>query len=616
MKVFPVALEEKKSIPLPVKPVIVVQAQNGRDGMGDVSHALNAGLAIAKNNPDYQIVFRIQWQWRMYNDDADKQRLKILAGKLAYFNLISTIPEIFNEKNSDKEEMRQAINQATKNRFYLFIQDNHRDFTQHRIDLFKDAKLYVDVSIPIHSHYDIHPGIEQSPAEIKEILTYLGSPRLFFSEHNDIGEAENLKTLSIPFENMYATGFGTVPHEYCHENKAKQRNFIALGLFLEDRLQKTPASKAKLLSSINHSKFHRALHGKNSIDEKMALAIIEKTVFVPCYFLHSKDLALPSLIASCASAFGKDAKVEQVFIKGNIKSQELFTKANQRSLKENGFSELKLYDYSNENSGKGLRKTFNKKNPPKVLKVFSGAPFSEPDYDCFVQLSTEINGCSGDNTLQEAFSNGAIPILAWHGSPKAQTLSELGKILQKHLNASEWPLCIAYLKIYQDYVNHVLDKKEVFNTIPKHITPELIAQWKTVCAYVIKEHNAYGPVCAEVAKALRQNPVAECERNKMEEKKSIPLPLKMEDVSHTLKAILAILENNPDYQKYITPEFLAQCKTASARAEVAKALKATPEPLPAAIPALGSPSTDLFKLRKLHEVTPRDKESSHNNSPS
>lgn len=111
-----------------------------------------------------------------------------------------------------------------------------------------------------------------------------------------------------------------------------------------------------------------------------------------------------------------------------------------------------------------------------------------------------LTGC-GDNTLQEAISNGALPLLDPHFSTKAKTLSNLGLISEKHPQADQWAFCSIFLKMYNHYDEPFIPISSLIMT--KGFMPELIIQWKKLCAYVIKYHNAFDSLIDEVAKALK-----------------------------------------------------------------------------------------------------------------
>lgn len=468
-------IEKKAESNIP-KPVIVVQCMNNSDGMGDIGHLFNIGQALAAHYPQYQIVYRVYFA---YNKEV-VTRLRCLADKLLYLKLIPEIPKEFDGENLNDEVLEQALQVATSNRFYLLKGE----------DPCEEANLYIDVSWPIDL---IITRLKHNP----------GSPRLFFGEHGDDYKIAKMEAKSIPLENLHLIGIGEFKYRDQYSRNRGDRQSI--GLPLEDHLRKTPGSQAALLADITHAHFHNFLHGKDRIDKKAAQSVVEKTAFIPCYFLRDKDEALAMVVASAANAFEKDDKIQTVFLKGNFESKALFTQKNIDLLKMKGFTTIEYYNPKRQEK---RQQTISKKRPAKVLKLLSDAYFSEADHARMIQLGSALMGCSGDNSLQEAISNGALPLFNPHSPIKVQPLVGLLRILRAHSNASKWQLCIQFLESYQRYHHVDQNRKEMFQNISKCITPALIAQWREVCAYVIKHHNAYPAIFREVDRVLGPVPVS------------------------------------------------------------------------------------------------------------
>jgi len=476
--------EELKSIP---KPIIGIQGVIVEDGIGDLSHILNAGKRLEAKG--YSIVYRIQWG-KSNTAEFERLRLKLLADKLYYHKLIPFIPEIFQEEKASAQQLIEEIKAVSNPNLHINLKDE--DFDKQ----FQHIPLWVDVSFI--SGYKPR-----------------GESRFLWAEHNSHDWICECSSRKVPIQNIHIMGFGSIDQWLLNLTGYKDKKVECEGIFLEDHLTKTLDSRGELLSNIRHIDFHRFLHGADDIDLKAARSIVGRTAFVPCYFLRDKEQALQTVVVSCAHAF-EDAKWDQVFLKGNFTDEELFTEANLSILKAKGFTSVEYYDAKS-----GKKKTYSLKledRPSKVLKLLSGAYFSESDHICITQLGSEIVGCSGDNSLQEAISNGAVPIFQWHFPNKAKTLGNLCGILQAHPKASEWNLCIEYLKIYQSYCKAAEDSKlsaeehkqareRPFKVIPQHITPALITQWKEVGAYLVEHHNAYNGLCASVAEALARPPV-------------------------------------------------------------------------------------------------------------
>lgn len=518
------------------KPLLVVQGRNLTDGMGDVAHILNAGKALRGfYYPDYEVAYRIQWILRKEDPEEkgfNARRLKQLADKLLELKLIGEIPEDFKrEGDVSDEQLIDALNKAGRGRLYIFGTPHFVNYEEFKAkgghNPFPGAKLCVDVSSNIDFSEGHNISSDSSTPEAQGILDDFGRFRILWSEHNGGDAIQALMYHSMPMGNAHAMGFGPV-FEW-KEGKV----FNGEGLFLEEGLlEKKDGGKAALLAGISDKSFHGFLHGAESITPEAAERVVGETAFVPCYFLRDKPLVLESVVASCGALFA-ESKLHQVLVKGKFSPDEFFTQSNRDSLIRAGFTDMLYYDP--EKKLLQVRK-LSDEQPSKVFKVFSSASLSEADNARFVQLGDQLAGCCGDNSLQDAISNGAIPIFHWHFLAKAKGLAALAGILEGHPQKEQWPLCIAFLKLYQTYIKEEdsisrswdkwaipegirnkydwqkkehfrlikLAKERVFKEMPKHMTPEMLAQWKQVCAYLIKDWNAYDGLRRSVRGALEQ----------------------------------------------------------------------------------------------------------------
>lgn len=518
-------------------PSIGITGRNAVDGMGDLSHMLNVGRILKRTG--VEVVYYIEWQRTIKDpkNQKDVGRLWQLVEKLEAEDIINSqqasLIKSKEKEISDSSELMAWINQVGAGRFGIFDSGMSRDEDLKVLQPPANVDFWLSVS------YEVFETRSQNGQTFSQYFP--GQNHVFLSEH---GGTASFATVQYMETGVYLTRLGKNIAEMdmaelqifyqkmSPEQKVKQHtmgigsfqdNFTggqidARGLLLSDHLDRNEQMRIRALEQIQHPEFLALMqYGRSKQNPR---AVIQETEFVPTYLLHGvqeKDKANPSqntnqdcAIAIFANAY-QDTQKTQILVKGKFSFKDITDEKNIALLREAGFTQIQYLDAT---GGREEVKTLEiasseKPRKPKVLKLLSGCYLSSQENEAFAQLTGSLVGCSGDNTLQDAFSYGAIPFFIPHTPDKAQVLSNLGLILERNEGLrAKFPASIKFLKLYQGYADGQGGAiRLLLNELPRYITPDLQAEWSAVCQYVIQNFNltytleAYGSLL--VAKATQ-----------------------------------------------------------------------------------------------------------------
>jgi len=509
------------------KPQIGVTGWNAEDGMGDLAHMLNAGETIRKNFPDYEVVYQIGWGLvgGGGSESGDKQdfgRLKALIDKLIFMKIIP--PQEYQAKTG--KDLLKEINEKNAGKIFLFNSKHYQGFENEGGDRFPDALFWVDASFPV---FDME---NEDRTKIRG-GTFSEKESLYFLEHGEGAHFSYLieKPRNVPEKNIHVMGFGDIT---CGDGKKRPTS----GVFLEDHPKISAEEQALVLRDIQNQAFHQLLHGQDSLDKTKSQEIIADTSFLPCYFVRESGF---NLVMLALQNLYPDKKC--VMLTGKFKKEEVFDDKNLQKLKEAGYTSIEFLN-AKEDKAAVEKRVLQEKEPKKVLKILSGAYFSEQDYLNLKKLPIDAVGCAGDNSLQDAIILGALPLFIPHHAGKCRVFSNLALVLSAHENAGKWKDAINFLKCYSEeayksgggrfeevmkklsgqvgdshdskfvgYMSKELSRKPA-DKASIHYNAKVLAQWKEICQYLKKHHNTHDVLKQAVTEELKKHPQADSNKKK------------------------------------------------------------------------------------------------------
>ncbi len=433
------------------KPVkIGITGSNIIDGVGDLAHILNVGNILTRSGVT-EVIYKICWE------PNDIGRIKQLVDKLAYANLISN-PEKLNYQQSFTEIIKN-INELGKG-IEIFVA-----FAKDLLKL-KIAASNRDVWISVSTNPLMKDATDfAAHKEMDYLITlYEHEPRALNSK---VGQ--EVSELALP---LYKMGIG-------YNDK------FAKGLLLTDQIIRAAKERESALNKIVNPKFKKFLYFPEKTENLNK--IVATTEFITAYPQYVRPWEASDLIIKiCTAAANLKHDKSQFLVKigGEFNFVRLISKDNQNLLHSAGFSQI-LYHGDDENIETIYLCDKEYVMPQKVLKLLRKCFFSEYDNTEFGKLTGSFHICSGDNTLQDAFSYGALPIFIPHFATKARVLANLAQALEEDGMVTYFPDSFKFLKLYS------LSRDSTIKELLKgnFFTSKLIEEWPKICQYVIKNFN-------------------------------------------------------------------------------------------------------------------------------
>lgn len=444
---------------------IGITGRVGMDGIGDLVHMLNIGNALTRKGVT-EVVYQIDFSFNYSGKSLS--RLNLFVSKLKSYNLLDKSFEI--KSNDSLKEIIADLNRANPKN--LFILDHSIENKEHAMQLAdRFTKLGADFWISVSQDFPVFGDPFEYPFPEYPLSKHIGLYELEAAE----------KTINPNFLHRY--------YNFTNYKMGIPDTSGNIGVLLEDKVDRSRDTRSVSLHNILNKKFNDLLKAGLSPSEQTTTKLIKTTEFILAYPQHiNKAIASDLIVHVCTKS---SLTKSQVFVKlgGWYDFERLTSKENQDKLRDAGFKEVQFI-----NSKTGNLESINllASGNQKVLKLLTDCYLDENESAEFMSISGPLTICSGDNTLQDALSHGAIPILIPRHDGKEKVLAVLSKYLEMTGLDSKFPHSMKFLEVYNNLAAMNAYNEEKAPYIMKaveFINEEMIEEWREICKYIIENFN-------------------------------------------------------------------------------------------------------------------------------